>query len=35
MAAQLSEEELSEEKLSEEEQDDVSILATNPVYYMC
>ena len=35
MAAQLSEEEILEEELSEEEQDDiVSILLTNPLYYV-
>ena len=47
MATQLSEEELLDEELSEEEQSDeelseeeeqrtiVSILVTNPLYYMC
>ena len=32
---QLSENELSEEEQSEEHYDIVSILLTNPVYYMC
>ena len=32
---ELSEEELSEEEQSEEQYDIVSILLTNPVYYMC
>ena len=47
MAAQLSEDELLDDELSEEEQSDeevseeeqqdyiVSVLVTNPVYYMC